>query len=41
MPQEQSAMFNVAPREHELENDEARMSNDETMTKHELAKTTA
>jgi hypothetical protein len=31
-------MFNVAPREHELENDEGRMSNDETMTKLRMSK---
>jgi hypothetical protein len=35
MPQEQSAVFNLTRCEHDSKNDEARMSNDETMTKHE------
>jgi len=34
MPQEQSAVFNVTRCEHDLENDEAGMADDETMTKH-------
>ena len=33
MSQEQPAMLNVAGREHDLENDKARMSNHEIMAK--------
>jgi hypothetical protein len=33
VPQQQTAMFYLARCKHELENDEARMTDDETMTK--------